>query len=686
MSAHRARVARSYVDALGTQRDAPPETVARFEELLAGDPRGFVAPTVVLREDAALTVEVTLPAMSWTENLRWTLERDDGTSDEGTVALREAPILCADHRVASTYDTRRIAIAGPQPLGVHRLALTVDAYGRGTTHVVVVPAHAYPVRGRTWGIALQLYTLRSERNAGIGDFADLRAVCRLLGERGASYVGINPLHATFRTDPESASPYAASSRVWLNCLYIALEDVPEYDSALMRAEILDEGLVETLAAIRATPQVDYAGVADYKNEVLRTCFTVLNNVAERGGDGARRDLFDAWCAERGESLTRFAVFEALVARFGRELAGWPETFRSPASPDVAMFAAAEHKEVRFAMYLQWLAAEQLAAVAADAARHGVRLYRDLAVGVDVNAADVWADAEAYVAEASVGAPPDVLNTLGQDWGLPPLDPGGLSRGGYAELLAIVQANCRDAGALRIDHAFSLARLYWIPRGADPRSGTYVGYPLDDLRGIVALASVRERCVVIGEDLGTVPDGFRELMESTGILSYRVLLFERRADGSFAAPEEYPPLALATAGTHDLPTIAAWLRGEDAELRDRLGMLETPLDAERADRERDRALLLESLIAHGDLAAGERENDVAVVVAANRYLAATPCAIVMAQLDDLLEEREPVNVPGTSTEYPNWRRKLATSVEALASDQRLERLCTALSELRPRSTP
>ncbi|HYW52887.1 MAG TPA: 4-alpha-glucanotransferase [Dongiaceae bacterium] len=675
-----ARVARAYVDALGTHRTAAPETVARFEELLADDPPGVVPPTVLLREGETLAVDLTLPAMSWTESLSWTLVRDDGTTEEGTVPLRDAPVVFADHRAESTYDTRRVALAGPQPLGLHRLALSVAAYARATAHVAVVPRRAHPPHGRTWGIALQLYTLRSERNHGIGDFADLRAVCRLLGARGASYVGINPLHAAFRSDPEAASPYAASSRVWLNWLYIAVGDVPESHDAGVRNVLRRRGRRETLAALRASEQVDYAGVAALKDELLRACFTALGDAADR------RAAFEAWCAEQGEPLLRFAAFEVLAARHGRDLASWPETFRTPSSPDVALFAASEHEEVQYGMYLQWLAAEQLAAVAQDAARHGVHLYRDLAVGVDANAADVWVDADAYVREVSVGAPPDVLNTLGQDWGLPPLDPRCLARDGYAELLTLVQANCRDAGALRIDHAFSLARLYWIPRGGDPRSGTYVQYPLDELRGVVALASARERCVIIGEDLGTVPEGFRERMEETGVLSYRILFFERRPDGTFAPPEEYPALALAASGTHDLATIPAWLRGEDLDLRDHLGLLETPLAGELAARAKERALLLDALVTHGDLAAGEREDDVAVIVAANRFLAATPCAIVMAQLDDVLEERAPVNVPGTSTEYPNWRRKLGTSVEALASDPRLARLCTALSDLRPRTTP
>jgi glycogen debranching enzyme len=671
------RVARAYVDALGTPRTAPAETVARFEELLGAERPEFVAATRVVREGESLTVDVTLPALSWPETLRWTIVRDDGGTASGEIALRDAPVVLTGARDAETYDTRRIAIGSALPLGTHRLLLSVEPYARATVHVVVAPQRAFPPSGRSWGIALQLYTLRSARNDGIGDFADLRAICRLLGPRGAAYVGINPLHATFRTDPEAASPYAASSRIWLNWLYVALDDVPEARQPTVRAIVDADERRALLARVRSADDVDYAGVAAAKDAVLRACFDAL------AADAARHNAFATWCAAQGERLLRFAVFEALVGHYGRDLRSWPPAFATPSSPDVAQFAAANDREVGYAMYLQWLAAEQLAAVAADAARHGVRLYRDLAVGVDANAADVWADAAAYVPEVSVGAPPDVLNTLGQDWGLPPLDPRGLAREGYTELLDLLQANCRHAGALRIDHAFSLARLYWIPRGAGARSGTYVTYPLDDMRGIVALASVREGCIVIGEDLGTVPEGFRERMEESGILSYRVLFFERRHDGTFAAPEEYPALALATSGTHDLATLPAWLRGEDIDLRERLGLLETPAADERSARARERELLLDALVAHGDLAAPDRENETAIVIAANRYLAAAPSAIVMAQLDDVLGERKPVNVPGTSTQYPNWRRKLATDLEALASDERLTRLCEALSQLRPR---
>ncbi|HYZ15310.1 MAG TPA: 4-alpha-glucanotransferase [Candidatus Acidoferrum sp.] len=662
------RVARSYIDALGTPRAASAETVARFEALLADGARTFVAPSLVLREGEPLAVDVTLPANSWGESLHWELRTEDGEERSGEVPLRDAPVIFADHQPDVTYDTRHVTLGPTLSPGSHRLALDAGPYGRASVTVIVVPPRAHPPEGRTWGIAVQIYTLRSQRNHGIGDFADLRAFCALAGDRGASYVGINPLHAGFRTDPEAASPYAASSRRWLNWLYIAVDEVPEMRSAPETARA---------HALRETSNVDYRGVAAFKDEMLRACY------AELARDRDRRAAFDRWRAAQGEPLLRFATFETLVLRYGRDLSAWPEGFREPDSTATARFVEAERDEIGYAMYLQWLAAEQLAALADDAARHGVRLYRDLAVGVDSAAADVWADAQAYVSGVSVGAPPDALNTLGQDWGLPPLDPRGLVREAYAELIALLEANMREAGALRIDHAMSLARLYWIPHGSDPRSGTYIEYPLDDLRGIVALASIRSRCVVIGEDLGTVPEGFREAMAETGILSYRILFFERDGNGDFIAPEAYPALALAASGTHDLATIPAWLRGEDVELRDRLALLETPLEDERAARGHDRERFLDALTAHGDLAPSEREDEIAVVVAANRYLAASPCAIVMAQLDDILGERSPVNIPGTSTQYPNWRRKLAATLESLSEDPRLTRLCNALNELRPR---
>ena len=672
------RVARRFVDALGNERTASAETVAHFEDLLADDRRAFVAPSRVVREGEPVVLEVTLPAESWTETLQWSLQREDGTSARGSVALRETPVIAADSSGATTFDTRRITVAATAGLGTHALALRVGGYARATVHLIVVPERAYPPRARSWGVAIQLYTLRSGRNLGIGDFADLRVLCALVGERGASYVGINPLHASFRSDPEAASPYAPSSRRWLNWLAIAVDDVPEAREPAVARLLDDPRRRDEAARLRSAAAIDYRGVAALKDELLRAAYAVLVR------RDVRRAAFRDWCAQQGEALRRFAVFEALVARFGRDVQAWPAAYRSPEHPDVALYAAAVDEEVGYGMYLQWIAAEQLTMTAAAAAAHGVQLYRDLAVGVDADAADVWSNQAAYVAGVSVGAPPDVLNTQGQVWGLPPYHPLRLAAGGYAELSALLAANCRAAGALRIDHAFSLARLYWIPRGAGARAGTYVTYPIDDLRGIVALASVRACCVIVGEDLGTVPDGFREAMAETGILSYRILFFERRPDGTFVPPSEYPALAMAAAGTHDLATLPAWLHGDDIALRAQLGLLENPLEAEWQLRERDRALFLDALIDHGDLDPALRDDETAVVVAANAYLAASPAAIVVALLDDILGERMPVNVPGTASQYPNWRRKLRLDLSEIATDERLERLCGALAARRPRT--
>jgi 4-alpha-glucanotransferase len=354
---------------------------------------------------------------------------------------------------------------------------------------------------------------------------------------------------------------------------------------------------------------------------------------------------------------------------------------NPEHPDVAVFATEERDEVAFGMYLQWCAAEQFEAVAATAQRHGVALYRDLAVGVETSSADVWGATE-YITIATVGAPPDALNRLGQDWGLPPVSPTALSRGAYGGYAGLLADNMRNAGALRIDHAMSLMRLFWIPRGAAASDGAYVSYPFEDLLGILARESMRARCIVIGEDLGTVPPGFRDAMAANNVLSYRILLFEREGDGAFLPPEAYPALALAATGTHDLPPLTGWLVGEDIDLRRALGFTDAVQErGERAAREADIAQLLAALQATGDL--DDSRDPEAIVLAAYRYLARSNARIVMVQIEDVLGETTPVNVPGTYMEYPNWRRKLRDDVDVIATGRRLERFATTLRELRPR---
>jgi 4-alpha-glucanotransferase len=387
---------------------------------------------------------------------------------------------------------------------------------------------------RLWGIAAQLYLLRTATDWGIGDFGDLRSLVELAAARGADVIGLNPLHAMFTDNPEHASPYSPASRLLLNVLNIDVTAVPELlECPDTRELIASEGFRAGLEACRAKPLVDYAAVTAIKLSVLEMLFDSCRTAT----DQARWQAFEAYRRERGEVLERNCLFLALREHFaGRDPAhadwhAWPEEYRDPASPAVTAFAAENRRRIDFLAWLQWVADTQLGAAAAAAAERGmaVGLYRDLAVGADRAGAETWADAAAVVSGAQVGAPPDIYNPAGQDWGLPPFHPRALREEGYRSFVELVRANMRHAGGLRIDHVMGLQHLYWVPQGQKPSAGAYVRYPMEDLLGILALESHRQRCLVVGEDLGTVPEGFRERMAAADILSYRVLFFEQ--DGS-----------------------------------------------------------------------------------------------------------------------------------------------------------
>jgi 4-alpha-glucanotransferase len=670
-------VGERYHDALGVEVIVPAATREAFIEALSGEPASAAIsnPTRVLRDGDPLVLDVTLDAECWDESVLWTITDDRGNVKAGTLSLRETPVVRFFQRDGKTFDTRRVTLPFTVSSNVYRVTLDVSTYGHAGIDVVVAPARAYlpPRATNVWGIAIQLYTLRSQRNWGIGDFTDLERMCAIAGNAGASLVGINPLHAAHRSDPEAASPYAPTSRRFLNWLAIDVEAIPEAGDPDVQLYVTS--IADDLRALRTKHFVDYTRVAMVKAPALKLCFAGLS--------GERTEAFAAFVAAGGDALHHFAVHEALVARYGRNNSAWPDDLRENKPAAIKTFCKAEPRAIDFSMYLQWVAAEQLDRAAAAAKTHGVALYRDLAVGVESGGAEAWGTDD-YITSASVGAPPDLLNTAGQDWGLPPLSPTTLSRAGYAAFSALLADNMRDAGALRIDHAMSLMRLFWIPQGGKAGAGAYVSYPFDDLLAIVARESVRAKCIVIGEDLGTVPEGFRDKMAANNILSYRILLFERDGSGGFLSPSAYPELALATTGTHDLPPLAAWLEGEDIALHQRLGLIDAETARQtRVARDGGIADLQRALRENGDLE--ESATDTAsVVLAAYRYLAGSPARIVMLQIEDALGERSPVNIPGTNREYPNWRRKLRDDLETIATDGRLERFAQTLRELRPRA--
>lgn len=634
-------------------------------------------PVRILRTNEPATAILTLPATDGRQRIGATLLEESGTYHEFSYRPAAADII--EVRTVGGHEHRRYRMPIPVelPLGYHTLRL--DGEDGPQMRLVVAPAACYlpaPIAAgrRQWGLSTQLYALRSATDWGIGDFTSLKTLVEAAATLGASVIGLNPLHALFLQEAERASPYSPSSRLFLNPIYIDVMAVPELSaSAPARALITSHGA--ELDALRARASIDYAAVSRLKIAVLEAIFTTFR---ERGrAAGARADAFQRFCSDQGEALARFATFEALAEQHpGVPWQEWPEPYRRPDSAEVKQFVLKHGERIAFHQFLQWLADEQLAAAQARAMALGlsIGLYRDLAVGCARDSADAWSAQDVIVQSAKIGCPPDPFNMLGQDWGVPPLHPHTLREQGYEPFVQIIRANMRHAGALRIDHVMGLFHLFWMPSDLPPKDGAYVKYPFEDLLAVLALESQRERCVVIGEDLGTVPAGFRERMAEANVLSYRVLYFEKDGD-RFKGPGEYPKLALACATTHDLATLTGFWQEADIDLKQRLDLYPSAeaLANERAARAHDRWLLLRALAHEGLLPPGfnpERAEagplPPALSAALHAYLARAEAALLLVQVDDLAEESEQINVPGTVDERPNWRRRLRVATADLAA--------------------
>jgi 4-alpha-glucanotransferase len=544
--------------------------------------------------------------------------------------------------------------------------------------------------GRCFGITCQLYGLRSARNWGIGDFEDLARFSEIAAAAGADFLGVNPLHALLFAAPEGCSPFWPSHRRYLNPLYIAVDRAPG-------AERLGDAL-DLPDTVRHGDLVDYAAVGGLKRRALGRLFRLF---IDDGDDGAQA-AFHSFVAEEGESLYLHALFEALSETMvaeghGPVWPGWPEAWRTPAGEAVKAFAAEHHELVRFHCWLQWVAAGQLAAAQARARAAGMRigLYLDFAVGVAPDGSATWSDRALLVPGARIGAPPDYFNAAGQDWGLSPISPTVLAERHFQPIRNALDTVLAHAGALRIDHAMSLYRLFWIAEGFAAADGAYVRYPFAELVRTVAEVSEARRAVVIGEDLGIVPDGFRDAMHAADIQSYRVLFFEKR-DDHFLPAEAYPRAAFACITTHDTQTLAGWWTGHDLSTRAEIGMIAPgALAAEQAARAHERRRLLGLLEAHGllppelgpvmrDEAEAPVALPAALAVALHRFIARTPSRLVAASADDLAGAIDQVNIPGTVNEHPNWRRKLAVPIEAIAAHPLFAAVTAALREERPRA--
>lgn len=559
------------------------------------------------------------------------------------------------------------------PIGYHMLA----ADGETQTLIVVPPKCMAPIR-RAMGLIANLYAVRSDRNWGVGDITDLATIAEWSGEKGAAFVGVNPLHA-LRNRGHDISPYSPVSRLYRNPIYIDVTAVPEFNEcADVRALLDDPATQATLTSLRSSTHVDYDRVWALKRralEMIHRTFIIRHRDA-RSGRG--RD-YRTYIEQEGAALVNFATFCALEDHFAGkgELRGWmqwPSEYRHPTSADVVAFRESSENEVDFHRWMQFELDRQIASAAAIARESGlgIGIYQDLAIGAARDSADLWAYGHLFLSGLSVGAPPDDYAPQGQNWTLPPIDPRQLIEDRYAFWVALIRASLRHAGALRIDHVLGLFRQFWIPAGVPGTSGAYVRFPTEDMMGILALESVRHHALIVGEDLGTVPPEVPGVLERWGILSSRVMYFERESDGRFRPASSYPKLSLTTADTHDMATITGFWTARDIELQHMAGLIESDerAAAALAHRENERRFLVERLVAEGalksSLAASPSNAELRGGV--HRFLCSTPAALVGVYLEDLVGEREPVNLPGVSADlFRSWTRRLSNSLEQIATD-------------------
>jgi 4-alpha-glucanotransferase len=598
------------------------------------------------------------------------------TSDATREVLVRAMGFEADSEQAAARSLSRLGEA-PEPRAPEPEGRCVDVAER--------------LAGRSaFGIIANLYSVRSSRNWGFGQLGDLEELVALAAAAGAAFVGINPLHATVHR-PYRFCPYDPVSRLFRDPLYLDPERVPELAGCTdVNRTLASSAWQGRVSALRGAKRLDVVAAEGLLFEVLRP---LHREFRVREGDAAeeRRGDFARYRAAQGAALDDFATFSALADQFeaagsGRSFNGWPDAYRRPDAPAVRRFREQHAEQVEWHAWLQFELDRQLAGVARSAREAGLEigLYTDLALGSSAGGSDVWSFPQLFARGVSVGAPPDAFSPLGQDWSFPPLDPHALERSRCAFWRQLLDANLRHAGALRLDHAFQLRRLFWIPEGAAPCDGAYVRYPTGALLAAAAEASHARDAVLIAEDLGTVPEGFSEELQARGLLTSRVLLFERDGAG-FRPAASYPEPCLATANTHDLAPLAALDSDTDLVLRRRAGHIpdDAALADRRGERELERRLLVERLAREGFLgseAAGARPDELAAAVTA--FLCATPARLVGVALDDLAGEDEPINLPGVAPErHASWTRRMSASIADVFGSERARRALAAVPHSR-----
>ena len=585
------------------------------------------------------------------------------------------------------------------PIGYHHLHMQVGSTDISTPVIVAPTKLDVPTRlggGRAWGLAAQLYSVRSENSWGVGDLTDLTDLAVWsAAQHGAGFVLVNPMHAAAPTAPMEPSPYLPTSRRFVNPIYVRVEAIPEYALLRHRGRIRKARQQVQSRAARAE-QIDRDSAWKAKRAALESVYLVEFSAG-------REIAYAAFRAREGRSLDDFATWCALAEHHGADWHEWPAELQHPRSEAVAHFAVEHEAEVDFHRWLQFVVDEQFGAAQRSAVQAGMALgiMADLAVGVDPDGADAWALQDVLALGVTAGAPPDEFNQLGQDWSQPPWRPDRLAEAAYEPFRALVAAVLRHAGGVRIDHIIGLFRLWWIPKGAPPTEGTYVRYDHEAMIGIVALEAYRAGAVVVGEDLGTVEPWVRDYLRERGLFGTSILWFEQDDEGHPLPAERWREYCLSAVTTHDLPPTAGYLAGVHVRLRAELDLLTRPAEEELAsDRAAQQAWMAE-LRRVGLLGDDRDENDGdgaddgggaddgdgadvdAVVLALHRYLGRTPSRLLALSLADAVGEVRTQNQPGTTDEYPNWRVPLGgpdgrqVLLEDVFTDARAAALCEAM---------
>ncbi len=644
----------------------------------------LVAPCLVISvSQRPRQFALNLPADLADLDAQVTVKPENGSPAVSQVPLRGLPVAATMEFNGTGHVRKFVPLADELPLGYHDVEVRVGG-ACASMRLIVAPDCAYRPEGlRAAGIAIALYGIRSERNWGCGDFRDLQAVLDWVADEvGAGFVALNPLHAIHNRRPYNTSPYLPNSIYYQNWLYLDVEGIPDF-AACPRAQRLwaQPAIQQEVSALRDSEFVEYERVHALKMRFLKPLFAAF--LREYRAGSARAREFQQYIEREGDLLRRFATYCALDEWIhGRNpeiwvWTDWPGPFRDPDSPETEAFRKKHWRLVLFYQYLEWQISVQLAAAQQHARNKGlaIGLYHDLALATDRFGSDLWAHRSFFAAGCRVGSPPDDFSPQGQDWAFPPPNAVRHRESGYQLFVESIRKNCRYGGALRIDHVMRFFRLYWIPDGADAGHGAYVRDHWDDLIRIVALESVRHKVIVIGEDLGTVEPEVRQTLARFGILSYRLLYFEKDGQGNFRKPSDYSRQALVSSTTHDLPTLAGFWINRDIEERRRAGVIpdEPNYQAQRAAREIEKQKMLDALLVEGLLPSwyprsardipeltGELHN--AVI----GFLASTPSMLLLVNQEDLTKETAQQNLPGTTWQYPNWSRKMHFRIDELYS--------------------